>query len=167
MACEICEKIKSTNKVYEDNIIACYLSEKSVAPGHLIIAPKKHYTIFEHIPKDVLSGIFSLANTMSLVFVQELKTGGVNVVVNNGVSAGQAVPHSYVDVIPRSDNDGIDFSWQGKKADDSMLNKLAEKIKGVLEKKEEPEAETKKDESEDDNFVEADDYFLKSLDRIP
>lgn len=176
MACSVCDQIngKETKKIYEDNTVIAMLSEKSAVPGHMIIAPKKHHTIFEQVPPETLANISNVANKLSLILVQGLKVAGTNVIMNNGVSAGQKVPHYFVDLIPRYENDGQDFSWQGNQADDSKLTELQEKITNVLEKKDEEEpsqpAEKEEESSEDENSdftEEEEDYLLRSIDRIP
>lgn len=170
MACKICEKInKEELKIYEDDKVVALLSDTSTVAGHLHVAPKEHYTIFEQIPPETIGKLFNVANRLSMVLVQNLQMGGVNLVMNNGVGAGQKVPHFFVDLIPRNENDGLNFAWQGKQLDEAKLTELQGKIKAVLESKDSSETteDPVDDDSEDSDFAEEEDYLLKSIDRIP
>ncbi|MGM5481893.1 MAG: HIT family protein [Nanobdellota archaeon] len=177
MTCKICQKIESQQAmiIYKGNYVFAYLSEESQVPGHIIIAPKKHYTIFEQAPAKVIEEIFIVANKISLIIVQYLKMGGVNVIVNNGVSAGQEIPHFTVDVIPRNENDGLEFSWEGKKLQDTQLDELGKKIRSTLNSEsgdemnneKSPENLDKEDYDSNKDFSEEEDYLLRSIDRIP
>lgn len=186
MTCYICQEISSGKKIYEDDYVVAFLARDSSIPGHIQVAPKKHHTIFEYLSDYEAGYLFCIVNKLSYILVNYLKVSGINVVASNGVEAGQAYPHFVVNVIPRSENDGKDFTWQPKQLSAEDLSNVQEKLKSALkapekksDKKEEegPQKDDKKDEKDDngredneenrEEVEEEKDYLIRSLDRIP
>ncbi|MBN2095326.1 MAG: HIT domain-containing protein [Candidatus Aenigmarchaeota archaeon] len=73
--------------------------------GHILIIPKKRYPDLSEIPKNVL-------NELSLSIQQigaaiSKNHGGYNLLLNNGIEAGQWIYHTHFHIVPRKYNDGI------------------------------------------------------------
>ena len=152
MACKICER---TGKiVYEDELIIAYLEDAPFTEGHIVIVPKKHAPIIENVPDEVVIHAFRVANKFSSITFEVLGAMGTNILVCNGTPAGQEEPHFKIHVIPRVENDGLSFEWATQKLEESQFEALIEKFK------QEEEVQKIPDENEDN-------YFLKSLNRIP
>jgi len=158
MACEICEVLKSTEKVFEDDKLVAFLSPQPAAEGHMILTTKEHYPILEQVPDETISKVGIVSNQLSVMLFEKLGCAGTNILVNNGGPAGQTEPHFSVHIIPRHENDGVGLSWEARKISDEELDELSAKIAAepdeqqVVEHNDEPEGE---------------DYLQKSLTRIP
>ena len=62
-----------------------------------------------------------------------LSCSGINIVQNNGESAGQTVKHFHLHIIPRYDGDSAMVLWNPGKSEPDEQAKIAEAIKGELE----------------------------------
>jgi histidine triad (HIT) family protein len=163
MVCQICEQIEKTgNKIYEDDQVVALLTDSPAAIGHVIIIPKQHFPIIENVPDPVVARLFQVANKMSSVAFEALGAMGTNILVNNGVAAGQEENHVTLHVIPRRENDGINLQWQMRQTTDEDLSTAELQITDAA-KPEQPKQVIV--ESRPQHRV--DDYLLDSLTRIP
>ena len=53
----------------------------------------------------------------------------MNILQNNGTSAGQSIFHLHIHIIPRYEEDGLVIPWHTKTYADGEAKLLAEKIK--------------------------------------
>ena len=72
------------------------------------------------------------AKTAAVVY-KTLNTDGTNIIINNGLIAGQKEPHFSISIIPRFDNDGIKLLWQQKTIPDNELDELHKTISQEIE----------------------------------
>jgi histidine triad (HIT) family protein len=113
MTCAHCEILElKKNVLYEDQDVALALKESVLVPGQIIVFPKQHLTIMEMLDDKVLGKCATLANLASKVIFEGLGAQGTNILVKNGLGAGQEVPHSSIEVIPRQENDGLNLQWE-------------------------------------------------------
>lgn len=171
--CGIAEGKMKVKTVYEDSRCIAYLKQNPCSPGHMILIPKKHYTIFEQMPNDEINHLFITASKLSTVAFETLGRGGTNIIVQNGEPAGQTHPHLTVEIIPRNENDGLNFLWQPRQLSEEemstaelILKEMMSDFAVVAEKnKEEPLQEKKKETLKEEKGK--DNYLFKSLTRIP
>jgi len=174
MTCEICEQIKKQEAIlYQDDQIAAMLAPKPAIAGHIYVVPKKHIPILEKIPDKTIAEMFSKANKISMACFETLGAQGTNMLIQNGIPAGQHHNHCILHIIPRRENDGLNLTWQPKQISEEEMSTAEVKIResteqvGIFEQeKEKPEKiekpkEIKKEEDEEE------DYRLKELERIP
>lgn len=172
MSCKLCEQVKEKDFLYEDEHVAVFLPEKPASSGHVIVAPKQHIPILEAVPDFIIGKMSSIANKLSMALFEGLRASGTNIVIQNGVPAGQIIPHAHMHVIPRKEGDGLPLDWDPKQLPQEQIKELAEKIKGEassvggFQKKEKKPIELKEEvekieESEETN------YMIKQLQRIP
>ncbi|MFH1212198.1 MAG: HIT family protein [Candidatus Woesearchaeota archaeon] len=123
MSCFICEELEKRSKevIFQDDRVAVILSKTPASLGHILVAPKQHYTILEQVPDDILGELFVIANKLSILLFETLNAQGTNMIIQNGVVAGQSENHFFIHVIPRRQNDGLNFEWELKKATDDEL----------------------------------------------
>jgi len=156
MNCQVCESIQQENLLYSDDKVFAYLSYEPGAMGHIIIAPVKHFPILENLPEELVRQLFIVANRFSVACFEALGAKGTNIIVYNGISAGQKHAHFQVHVVARNEGDGLNFQWQPKQLSEEELENVLMQLSSV-EKEELPEEEEPEDEG----------YLLKSLRRIP
>ncbi|MBI2564812.1 HIT family protein [Candidatus Woesearchaeota archaeon] len=165
--CNICGLIKEKKGlVYKSDKVIALMHPKPASPGHIIVLPKKHHAILEDIPDFVMPELFSVANKFSIIAFQLLQSQGTNIMIQNGVAAGQKSSHCMIHVIPRKKNDGLQLLWEPKQASPEEINdaeeKLLEQTKLIgffEEEKQEKVIEKKEEETED--------YLEKELERLP
>lgn len=92
--------------VFQDEYFVAFLDISPANPGHCLLVPRHEAQHLAELPAAVLAAL-GLALTRLITAVKGA-TGcpAVNVLVNDGPEANQAVPHVHVHVIPRWPGDG-------------------------------------------------------------
>jgi len=94
--CDLADRIVSEN--------AWSVSVRDLEPaadGHTLVIPKRHCASFFDLEPDEVQACFSLLQRERNALQGTLEPDGFNVGINDGVSAGQRVPHAHVHLIPR------------------------------------------------------------------
>lgn len=183
MDCAACEWIEKDEKIYEDELAIAVLARQAIVPGHIMLLPKKHYTILEQVPDYEMAHLAKIANKLSIALFESLKISGTNILVQNGLAAHQALPHFIIHIIPRVEGDNLNFQWKSRQLSEEEMStveislKDASKTAGAIEKEKpkpidldarkpgelkstEPVRE-KAEKSEEIN------YLIRQLERIP
>jgi len=157
--CIFCHIVKgkvSSRKIYEDEKIIAILDINPANPGHILLMPKEHYAIMPLVPDDIIKHIFVAAKKISHILLKTFRAEGTNMLVANGIPAGQKAQHFMVHIIPRKEGDSIGcFDIRKFEAKEEELDRLMKEIKphigkflGVgkevinMDKKEKEETET-------------------------
>ncbi len=92
------------------------------------------------VPDDEVAHIFMVVKSLSNSMLRSIDAQGTNVVVANGVTAGQRAQHFMVHLIPRKENDGVNFVLPQKTMEqkdiEAVGNKLIAALSGNVEKQE-------------------------------
>jgi len=76
-----------------------------IAEGHTLVIPRAHIlSIFELPPEQQAALWHSVAEVRSRL-AQQYGTASFNIGLNDGLAAGQTVPHAHIHVIPRRPGD--------------------------------------------------------------
>jgi histidine triad (HIT) family protein len=169
MKCDICsivENKKSFKLIYEDELVFAILHESPAVLGHVLVIPKKHAPILEELDDNLSDQLFVVANKISSLLFEVLGAHGTNILINNGIGAGQELPHLVLNVIPRKENDSLNFEWQPKKASESELKTTQSMIRTFSDnifsgRDNLPEIQIKQEEEVEE------DYLIKGLRRVP
>ncbi len=140
--CQIVSGKVQSKKVYEDEGVIAILDINPANPGHILIMPKEHYSIMPQIPDDEAGYIFMVVKALSNASLRALEVQGSNVIVANGVAAGQRAQHFMVHLIPRKENDNINFQIPQKTISEQELKNIARVLSESLGAKTEEETET-------------------------
>ncbi len=162
--------------IVQDEEIVVLTPKRGISLGHVIIAPVNEYRIIEEVPSTTLSRMFQVANKISSVLFEKLNCHGTNILIQNGVGAGQINPRFSINVIPRFENDKLKLEWTPTPTEPEKINSVqtrfneidnAEKEKKYLEAQKLKAEETKKtllikssDEKRKRN------YFVRSLEKV-
>jgi len=147
--CLFCNTVEGTTKLeklYEDKELVAVIHPRPAVPGHIIVFPKKHYPILEQIPDYELAHLFNVVNKISIAVFEGVKSQGTNILIQNGVAAGQEIPHVTIHIIPRKEGDGMDFQWKPKQLSQEEMSTVELKVTKAVadmggfekEKKKEP-----------------------------
>ncbi|MEM3374422.1 MAG: HIT family protein [Candidatus Woesearchaeota archaeon] len=171
MSCDVCkilENKKEFQLIYEDEVCFAILHESPAIEGHTLVIPKKHTPILEEADDQTIAHLFNIANKISTAIFETLGSFGTNILINNGLSAGQDLPHLILNVLPRKENDNINLEWNAKKASENELKTIQSILKtysDYIYSGQEKKTEVKiKEES---NNEKKEDYSIKSLRRMP
>lgn len=81
------------------------LDAHPVADGHALIIPRRHVVSLFDLTAAEFADIWPLLVRVRAVIEETRRPDGYNVGWNNGVAAGQSVPHVHCHVIPRYEGD--------------------------------------------------------------
>ena len=171
MKCDYCEIIEEKRHLlFEDKEIVVALKDTALTPGQVTIFPKQHFTILEQVPLPVLEQCTIMANKIGIVIFESLGCQGTNIIAQNGLAAGQVVPHFALEVIPRVENDGLPLQWQPQQLMEEEIDQahalLVDQVGKISreENKKEVVIPPKKEHISDEK---KDNYLLKSIRRLP
>jgi histidine triad (HIT) family protein len=121
--------------VYEDEDTLAFMDIGPIIKGHTLVIPKTCFETVAETPDEVLAKLMRVCKRIASAQRKELGADGVNIIQNNGASAGQVVPHIHFHVIPRFEGDGHHWNWAARQYDSSAeMESVAAKIrKGLAE----------------------------------
>ena len=129
--CHIISGKVQSKKVYEDDRCLAILDINPANPGHTLLLPKEHYSIMPQLSEDEIAHLFTIAKTISNATLRALEVEGTNIVVQNGIAAGQKAQHFMIHIIPRKEKDGVNFELPQREIPEDEL----EAVRKQLEKK--------------------------------
>ena len=145
--CQIVSGKVQSRKIYEDERVIAILDINPANPGHILLITKEHYSIMPQLPDEEVSHIFLVAKSLSNSMLRGIDAQGTNIIVANGIAAGQRAQHFMVHIIPRKENDGVEFILPQKAMQEQEIedvgNKLMKAIKGESQDEKEPKQASK------------------------
>lgn len=118
--CKLANGKIPTNSIYEDEDFNVIMDADPASRGHCIILPKTHAANLYELPEEYCEKIFSVAKKCGSVLRDTLHCDGLNVLQNNGETAGQTVFHLHVHLLPRYQEDGVTVEFEHGKVDESI-----------------------------------------------
>ena len=88
-------------KVYEDDKFLAFLDISQAEIGHTLIVPKKHFDNFLEMDDQTAKEMIILVKELAKKVKAATNASGINILNNNGASAGQSVNHVHFHIIPR------------------------------------------------------------------
>ena len=104
--CKIINKEIPNYTVYEDEFVLAFLDVEPCSKGHTVIIPKRHANNLSEITDEEWQKLMKSLRAVQQKIEEIIKPAGMNIGINNGKAAGQAVPHVHWHIIPRYENDG-------------------------------------------------------------
>ena len=126
--CKIANGDIPSNTVYEDEDFRVILDLNPASKGHALILPKEHAANLFELPEETAKKAIVLAKRIGAAMMETLGCTGLNLVQNNGASAGQTVLHFHLHLIPRYDGDSAMVQWEPHTSDLEEQARLAELI---------------------------------------
>jgi len=106
MKCVYCEKPEIKERTIIQNDLAwAFPTNIPIVPGHILIAPIRCVAKFEDLTTEEQSAIFELLGKLKKALTKLFGAEGFNFAWNEGVLAGQSVPHFHLHVLPRKEGD--------------------------------------------------------------
>ena len=124
--CAISKKELKSFVVYEDESVMGVLDINPANKGHVLLFPLGHVETLLDLKE--IEHIFSVAKKLNEAIVKGLNVKGTNIFIANGRVAGQLTPHFVIHIIPREENDGINFVWGAKKLSEEEMEQTRKLI---------------------------------------
>ncbi|MDD3171953.1 MAG: HIT family protein [Bacilli bacterium] len=130
--CKIANGEIPSYKIYEDDDFLAFLDISQATIGHTLVIPKKHYDSIFDLEEE--TKIFNLVILLAKAIKKALNIDNVNILNNNGPLAGQSVNHFHIHIIPRYENDSVNFSFPKNELEKDTFINLSKKIIASIEK---------------------------------
>jgi histidine triad (HIT) family protein len=128
--CKIANGEIPSRTIYENDLFRVILDNGPATEGHALVLPKDHYANLFEIPADTAAEAMKTAQTVAAMLKEKLHADGLNLVQNNGETAGQTVHHFHMHIIPRYKGDGQNILWKPGHPSDQELDAVLSRIKG-------------------------------------
>jgi histidine triad (HIT) family protein len=130
--CKIAQGEIPSSTIYEDDLFRVILDLSPATRGHALILPKKHMADIFELDETTAEKAFALAARIARAMKEALHCDGLNIVQNNGETAGQTVFHFHMHIIPRYTDDGQNINWVPGTSEAADREAIAEQIKNLL-----------------------------------
>jgi histidine triad (HIT) family protein len=131
--CDIANKKEDAEILFENDHIMSFLDIRPVNFGHALVIPKIHYENFLSVPSGELDELIEITQFLSRYITEGMKADGFNIIVNNGLAAGQTIYHFHFHIIPRFEKD-FNFKPNFKIYSQGKMKEFADIIRDTLKK---------------------------------
>jgi histidine triad (HIT) family protein len=103
-SCGFCEYVAGTRLcaiVRRTEHLFSFVNLRQYEKGALLVIPTRHASTVVDLPLGIIAMIHAEAALLGRALVRCFGATGLNIFQNNGVDAGQHVPHFHVHVVPR------------------------------------------------------------------
>jgi histidine triad (HIT) family protein len=116
--------------VREDDLTLAVLDIAPVSEGHTLVLPREHASRLDALDEATGGHLFQAGMRVAAALrsSDRIDAQGVNFLLSDGPAAGQEVDHVHLHVVPRHDDDGIDFGAWWAATDRSELDDVAAAI---------------------------------------
>lgn len=91
--------------VIENKLAFAFLTNTPIVPGHTLICPKRTIALSEGLSFEIWADLLALKKLVCAKLRKVLDAKGFNFAWNEGLIAGQSIPHFHMHVVPRKEND--------------------------------------------------------------
>jgi histidine triad (HIT) family protein len=115
--------------------VAAFVNRAQYERGAMLVVPVAHRPTILEMADAEFAGVYGLAKRLAGAAEQAFGAVGVNVFQNNGIKAGQHVPHFHVHVVPRyetSDSEKIFLQREFAITPRDEQQRIADAIRAVL-----------------------------------
>lgn len=133
--CKIVKKEIPSKIIFEDDLCLAILDINPATKGHLLLMPKEHYMLMPMVPDEVLGHLTVISKYLADLLKKSFSCNDVTIFIANGAAAGQQANHFMMHVIPRYDDDKINFDLTGEKISSDELESLKNKLTSKLNSK--------------------------------
>jgi len=130
--CKIINNELPSYTIYEDDYFKAILDLFPGSLGHTVLIPKQHAADIFELPDEIAAKGLVVAKKIAAAIKIALGCGGINVLQNNGVDAGQSVQHFHIHLIPRRENDDFKIPWKTLKLTEEEFQNIRNMICGAL-----------------------------------
>jgi histidine triad (HIT) family protein len=121
--------------IVRDAQVAAFVNRTQYERGAMLVVPVAHRPTILEMQDAELAGVHTLAKRLASAAEKAFGAVGANVFQNNGVKAGQHVPHFHVHVVPRyesSDSEKIFLQREFAITPPEEQRRIADAIRACL-----------------------------------
>lgn len=96
--------------VYEDDLVIAFLDITQTTKGHTLVVTKSPYKNIFEVPENLFKHLFGVVQMLTKGIQNAFNPSGINLLNNNGETAGQTVFHYHVHIIPRYEKNDINVA---------------------------------------------------------
>lgn len=107
-SCVFCAIVRGeipVKKVYEDELVLCFLDNDPISTGHVLIIPKKHVMDADDLPDELAQDIMRVSQKIVRAIKNATGCDGYTLMQNGGVF--NEIGHYHMHIIPRKKGDGF------------------------------------------------------------
>jgi diadenosine tetraphosphate (Ap4A) HIT family hydrolase len=105
---DTCELCRPDMVLIEDELAYVRYDNNSLAPGHVLVVPRRHVANFFDMTAAEKTAVLALLDRAQTMVAEQHRPDGYNVGVNIGRAGGQSRMHVHVHLIPRYTGDVAD-----------------------------------------------------------
>ena len=117
--------------VFRDDRFVAFLDISPANPGHCLLVPIAEEQYLAQLPAETLSAIGAALKRLIEAVKIATRCPAVNVLINDGPEANQAVPHAHIHVIPRFGGDGKLVHPKGLPYAGAEMKRIADKLRAA------------------------------------
>jgi histidine triad (HIT) family protein len=118
--------------IFQDDLWVALMDIAPAAPGHVLLIPRAECQFLAELPAATLAALGDRLARLTTAVKAATGAPAVNVLVNDGPEAGQAVPHVHLHIIPRFAGDGKHCHPKGGTYADGQMHFMAAKLRSAL-----------------------------------
>jgi len=99
--CLFCQKEIVGKSFYRTKRFSAIYNIAPVLPGHSLIIPNHHYESLFELSEDELGEMMVFARKITAVLKTVFNCDGFDWTIQDGIAAGQTIPHLHLHIIPR------------------------------------------------------------------
>lgn len=126
--CKLANGEIPTNAIYEDDDFKVILDAAPATRGHALILPKEHFANLFEIDDAVAAKVLPLAKKVGAHMKEVLGCDGLNVLQNNGETAGQTVFHFHTHLVPRFADGKPILEWSHEEFSEEEMGEIRESL---------------------------------------
>ena len=101
-SCQFCPPADlSPQRIWKSRYWTMIVSRRPLNRGQVILFPNRHLTSLAKLSAQEARALFLATNRVARLLVRRYRISGWQLLVNNGRSAGQSIPHIHFHFIPR------------------------------------------------------------------
>jgi histidine triad (HIT) family protein len=106
--CQIIAGDSPVTLVHEGERCVAFMDIRPLTTGHVLVVARKHAESFPDVDSDTAAEMMRVAHRLDAAMRESgLRCEGVNMIMADGVAAGQEVLHVHMHVFPAYRNDGF------------------------------------------------------------
>ena len=102
--CPFCENVASRHhcaRIYETEITLAFVNPRQLERGTTMVIPKRHCETLLDLTDDEAVDVMRCVAIVARAITNTFAPRGLNVFQNNGLAAGQSVPHVHFHIVAR------------------------------------------------------------------
>ncbi|PAD69549.1 HIT family protein [Bacillus sp. 7586-K] len=132
LGCELANKMKRVNVVYEDDFICCILDHDPFNEGHVMILPKEHFEDVDELDEETANAIMQTSRLLSKAIKTLYRPDGITICQNGGRFS--ELSHYHMHVVPRYKHQSFaDFYLETPLNNEGLKSKLLETRNKLVE----------------------------------